>query len=130
MSTPFDVRSKVKVAYEFQDLRHLDLREDTARLILTQLGGIADGKCVRPLDCYFEGFAAVQLSHALYLAECDEVSIFETMKRFIRASDETVLVLKMVQIRDRKIGIFVHTLVTETINPVSACSPVVSTQVN
>ena len=79
--------------YKFQDFGHLDLSEDATVLILAEVRRVSDSERIRALDRDFSGFAAVELSHALDLGECDEVAILETMSGLVQTSDQTFAVL-------------------------------------
>ena len=79
--------------YEFEDLRHLDLREDTAVLVLAEVGRVTNSKGVRTLDRDFARLTTVQFSHALNFSERYEVTIFKTMSGLIQAGDQTFAVL-------------------------------------
>ena len=80
-------------AYEVDDLRHLDLGEDTTGLVVSQVARIADREGVRALNRYLARLAAVELLHALDLGESDKVAIFETMTCLVEASDKALAIL-------------------------------------
>ena len=80
-------------AYEVDNLRHLDLGKDTARLVVSQVARIADREGVRTLNRDFARFAAVELLHAFDLSESDKVAVLETMTRLVEASDKALAVL-------------------------------------
>ena len=86
--------SRLKLnAYEVDDLRHLDLGKDTARLIISKIARVADGEGVWILDRDLARLAAVELLHALDLGESDKVAVFETMTRLVEAGDEALAIL-------------------------------------
>ena len=80
-------------AYEVDDLRHLDLGEDTTGLVVSQVARITDREGVRALDRDLARLAAVELLHALDLGESDKVSVFETMTRLVEAGYEALAIL-------------------------------------
>ena len=80
-------------AYEVDDLRHLDLCEDTATLVVAEVGCVTDGEGIWPLHSYFAWFASVQLCHTLHFAESDEVAILETVASFVQAGYNAILIL-------------------------------------
>ena len=76
-----------------QDFWHLDLREDSAALVIAQSRGVANCKCVRTLDSDLAGFTSVQFGHSLNFTERDKVAILETMASLVQAINNTLLVL-------------------------------------
>ena len=71
------------MTYEFYDLGHLDLREDTSRPVLSEVARVADCERVRPLDSNLAGLAAIELGHALHLSESNKVAILEAVSRLV-----------------------------------------------
>ena len=119
------------LTYEFDDLGHFDLGEDTTRNVFGERRCVANGECVRPFDSDLSWFTAVELSHALDLGEGDKIAIFKSMSRFVEASDQAFGVLFTKSATQRvylKMSSFTFDI--ETVIPSRTCSPVGSTQVN
>ena len=81
---------------KFNDLWHLDLGEDTTGLVIAQLGGIANGEGVWPLDGDLPWLATIELGHSLDFGEGDKVTVFESMSSFIQASNQALGILARV----------------------------------
>ena len=64
---------------EIDDLRHLDLRVQSAALIRAKARHVADRECVRAHDLDLAWCAIIQLLHPLHLSKADEVAILKTM---------------------------------------------------
>ena len=96
-SQQIGMAGKETITYELQDLWHLDLCEDAAALVLSEIRGIANRKRIWALDGYFPWFTVVQFGHPLYLGEGNKVAIFEAVACFVQASYNTLFVLKAIQ---------------------------------
>lgn len=72
--------------YEVDDFRHLDLSKDATTCVCAQIASIPDGEGIRPFDRDFQRFAPVQFGHALDLAECYEITIFQSVPGLVQAS--------------------------------------------
>lgn len=80
--------------YEFNDLGHLHLSEDTTRLVLTKARCVTYAECEWALDGDLARLATVQFSHPLHFRESHEVAIFKTVARFVKAGYEALTILR------------------------------------
>ena len=80
--------------HEFDDLRHLDLGEDTTSLVVTETGSIPDRERIWAFNRDFTRLAAVELGHTLNFGEGHEIAFLETVSCLIQTGNETFLILR------------------------------------
>lgn len=86
--------SKGLRTYEFDNLWHLDLREDAFRNVVSKSSGVADSKRIWTLDRDFPRLAAIELFHSLHFCESHKHPILETMSSFVEAGHQSFFFLR------------------------------------
>ena len=77
---------------EIHELRHLDLRVDTATLVCSQIRDITNGEGVRPLHSNFARSTTVETLHALDLGESHKITVLQAVTGLVKSRDQAILV--------------------------------------
>lgn len=116
--------------YKVNELGHFDLRENATSGVIPECRGVPNGESIRPLDRDFARFTTIQLCHSLHFCKCNKVAIFQSMSGFIHTGYEAFVVLGVMSKFGAAGKNIFFTFETDTIIPVSGCSPVGSTHAN
>jgi len=80
--------------HKFKDFGHLDLRENSTGLVISEAGSVANGEGVWALDADLAWLATVEFCHALNLGKSNKIAIFQAMSSLVKACHKAISVLK------------------------------------